>query len=55
LNSVDKRPIWDKESSMRYLSSYEFNDQIEGVEDQVSNSTFQNVLYSVAREIHGYT
>jgi hypothetical protein len=52
LNSIDKRPVWEKESSMKYLSSYEFNDQIDSIDCQVSSSVFQNILYSIAREIH---
>ena len=55
LNSIDKRPVWEKESSMKYLSSYEFNDQIDSIDCQVSSSVFQNILYSIAREIHWYT
>lgn len=54
LNYINKRPIWDEERSMRYLSC-EFKDDLWNVDTQVSNCTFQNVLYSIAREIHGYT
>ena len=56
IDSINKRPIWDKEATMKYLSYDEFNnDNIEAIDSQVSNSVFQNVIYSVAREIHGYT
>ena len=54
LNSINKRPIWDEERSMKYLSC-DFKDDLWNVDAQVSNCTFQNVLYSIAREIHGYT
>jgi len=53
-NSIDKRPVWPKENTIRYLIWDEFGNNIEGIDSQVSNSAFQNIIYSIAREIHGY-
>jgi len=53
LNSVNKRPVWDKETSIQYLCRSEFIDR-DNIESLVSDSVFQNIIYSIAREIHGY-
>ena len=55
INSIDKRPTWDKEPTLNYLTLDEFNNMTENIDSQVSNSVFQNVIYSIAREVHGYT
>ena len=54
LNSIDKRPIWDETTTMKFMTTTEFDDDLESMDLQVSNCTFQNVLYSIAKEIHGY-
>lgn len=55
LNSLSKRPKWEKEKSLKYLSSAEFNTRIDDWKVETSKSIFQNILYSIAKEIHGYT
>lgn len=55
LNSINKRPVWSKDGSMKYLSSEASIPKLESVDSQVSDSLFQNIVYSIAREIHGYT
>ncbi len=55
LNSLSKRPKREKEKSMKYLSSAEYNTRIDDREVETSKSLFQNILYSIAKEVHGYT
>ncbi|MBR4567923.1 hypothetical protein IKO18_06055 [bacterium] len=40
---------------MKYLSSDEYNTRIDDREVETSKSLFQNILYSIAKEVHGYT
>ena len=53
INSINRRSIWEKGKTINYLSCYEFIER-ENIENQVSDSIFQNILYSIAREIHWY-
>lgn len=55
LNSINKRPIWNKDQTCNYMACYAFNEYIDGLDSQVSDSVFQNIIYSIAKEIHGYT
>ena len=53
IKNINKRPVWEEKQSIRYLSCYEF-DERSNIENQVSDSIFQNIIYSIAREIHWY-
>ncbi|HRX63766.1 MAG TPA: hypothetical protein P5060_01540 [Candidatus Absconditabacterales bacterium] len=53
-DSMDKRPLWDKQESLNYFSNKDmFQPRLEATY-QASDSTGQNILYSMAREFHGY-
>ena len=54
LSEIEQRPQWDKNSTLKYVCSYEYMDRNKDVESLVSNSIFQNILYSIAKEIHWY-
>lgn len=53
INNINKRPVWEEKKSIGYLSCYEFNER-ENIENLVSDSVFQNIIYSIAREVHWY-
>ncbi len=53
-DSIDKRPIWDQQQALDYFSNKDvFQSRLEA-KYQASDSTWQNILYSMAREFHGY-
>lgn len=54
LNSIKKRPKRDKETSLKYISYEEFTKRNNGRKNEVSWSLFQNILYNIAKNIHGY-
>jgi hypothetical protein len=54
-NNINKRPQRNTKETLDYISSYEYVDRERDINKEVSNSVFQNVLYSIAKEIHGYT
>ena len=54
-NNINKRPQWSQKETLDYISSYEYVDREYDINKEVSNSVFQNILYSIAKEIHGYT
>jgi hypothetical protein len=52
--SLSRRPVWNNENAVDYFSNSDvFQSRLE-VKYQVSNDTGQNILYSIAKEFHGY-
>ena len=52
--SISKRPNRDKKTSLNYIITQEFMDRNEWRRNEVSWSLFQNILYDIAKNIHGY-
>lgn len=52
--SINKRPSWDQETALNYLYWSEYRNRMEA-KYEVSDSLTENVLYSIAKEFHGYT
>jgi hypothetical protein len=54
IDSVDKRPTWTEDQAKDYFSNAELFHSRLDAKYQVSDSTGQNILYSIADEFHGY-
>lgn len=52
--SINKRRSWDKETTLNYMYWSVYRNRLEARYD-VSDSLTENILYSIAREFHGYT
>ncbi|MCK9467040.1 MAG: hypothetical protein M0P94_01815 [Candidatus Absconditabacterales bacterium] len=54
LEHLSERPLWDSESAIDYFSNIEVFQARLDANYQVSSDTGQNILYSMAKEFHGY-
>lgn len=52
--SLSKRPVWNNENAVDYFSNIEVFQARLDANYQVSSDTWQNILYSMAKEFHGY-
>lgn len=52
--SINNRPSWDHETALNYMYWSEYRNRMEA-KYEVSDSLTENVLYSIAKEFHGYT
>ncbi|HKL43993.1 MAG TPA: hypothetical protein VJ892_01810, partial [Candidatus Absconditabacterales bacterium] len=53
-DSIDKRPIWNEKEVLNYFSNKDVFQSRVKAQYETSDSTGQNILYSMAREFHGY-
>jgi len=53
-DSIDQRPLWDKQEVLSYFSNKDVFQSRLKAKYQASDSTWQNILYSMAREFHWY-
>lgn len=52
--SIDKRLSWDREATLGYLYWSDYRNRLDA-KYEVSDSLTENILYSIAKEFHGYT